>query len=252
MAELSEKIAENVGELSEGFRRRLTAGIILLGSFTYPWLTNSNISVLAGQDSLLTSPVFAIVFISLAYISGGLVEMAGEVLLARLVGNYLWAFMVPFTWVKDFSPRFRYLLCSIFCVPGGIILAYYYVGRALLGWSDFRWPNALKALSAGARDYFESLPECVKAGLLDPFGNHQELAWLFLQDRAEPIGARWLRSLENRNREVFAVLSALMLAGMMYMIVSHDIFLQNLPLSAAFQISLLLLFCGTGALSDST
>src|SRR5262249_15237860 len=107
----------------------------------------------------------------------------------------------------------RWLLRLIVFLPAGAVLAYYYyLPRALLGFSDVRWLDPPTILSPRAHQYFESLPESVRKGLQQPFGIHQELAWKFLQG-ATTTGTQWLRSLENRNRDVLTVLTALILGG---------------------------------------
>jgi hypothetical protein len=212
MSDLETKGLDTSG-LAVDFRRRLIAGVIVLAALAYPRLKFVNISALGDNVNLLVSPVFAVFLIAAAYIAGALVENAGEVFLARLAGNYLWAFLVPFTWFRHLRLPLRYLLPTIILLPSGIVLAYFYIARALLGRSDFRWLDSPMAFSPKAQDYFQSLPECVKVGLQAPFSDRQELSWKFLQSNAGSFGTNWLLSLENRNRDVLTIISALVISA---------------------------------------
>jgi hypothetical protein len=198
--------------LAVDFRRRLVAGIIVLAALAHPWLKSVSTSTLGRNAELATSPVFAVFLIAAAYVVGALVETAGEVLLARVAGNYLWAFVVPFNWFNDLRLPFRYMLRLVVALPSGAFLAYFYIGRALLGKSDFRWLDPPAIFSSKAQAYFLSLPECIKAGLQAPFGDRQELSWKSLQNSAGPVGAAWLLVLENRNRDALTIVSALIIS----------------------------------------
>lgn len=209
MADLTEQIIKGTNDVVHNFRRRVMGGVVVLGALAFPW--HQDILKLATNSALLGSTTFALLATATVYLAGALVELVAEVFVARLAGNYLWAFVVPFAWFPGRRRSVRYLLRAVCFLPAGVFLAYYYVARGIFGQSDFRWLDRSAVLSVSAEQYFHSLPESVIMGLQHPFGDHRELAWRFLESRAG-AGSEWLRSLENRNRDVLTLLTAFLFA----------------------------------------
>jgi hypothetical protein len=209
MANLPDTIGLTGAAVAADFRRRFTAGLIVIAAFSYPWNDDAGVSVSAETVNVLTSPVFAGILFAATYIVDALVEITGETFLARIAGNYLWAFMVSLTWFSHVKLPFRYVLRSIFFLPGGVALSYFYLVRAFFGVSDFRLLQSPRIFTARAQRYFCTLPEFVRAGLQAPFGDNYEVAWRLLENDAGPTGVAWLRSLQERTRDVLAIVTAL-------------------------------------------
>lgn len=209
MADLPDTLGLTGAAVATDLRRRLTAGLIVIAALAYPWILDAGASVSAENVNLLTSPVFAGILFAVTYIIGALVEITGETFLARIAGNYLWAFMVSLTWFSHVKRPLRYVLRSILFLPGGAALAYFYLARAFLGASDFRWLQSQRMFTARAQCYLRTLPEFVRAGLQAPFGGNYEMAWRFLERDAGHTGVAWLRSRRERTRDVLAIITAL-------------------------------------------
>ena len=245
MTELGDKLGGSFG-FANDFRRRILAGLVVLVALVAPGLQDAAVegTMSAQFISLLTSPVIAVLGLATVYMLGVLVEILGDVILARLAGNYVWAFLVPWTWFSTVGEPLRFLLRAVVWVPGGIVLAYFFVARAFIGKSDFRWLNSRATFSPEAGDYLSSLPTSVKAGLQEPFGDRQEFAWKFLQNAAGRAGADWIATLENRNRDVLTIVTALMLAviaGVGMAFTGHRLSGLSGRLAFALQLTLLVL-----------
>jgi hypothetical protein len=166
----------------------------------------------------LATPSLAIFLTTVIYLTGAMVELLGEVILIRLIGNFLWGFSVPLVWAtrKPLSKPCLLLKRGLLYLPAlyaAVWFGYYFLGRAICGLSDFRWLERSRPFSKDGLAFFESLPAPVNDGLQAPFGYRLELAWRYLQARAKPPGDQWLKSLENRNRDLIAIITAVMISA---------------------------------------
>lgn len=213
MASPVDKIVEKIPFFDGTFRRRFTAGglIVLptvLFAITHYGISISTFGKLEVKD-ILTSPMLAFGLLILIYAIGNLVEMLGEIFIIRIAGNVVWAFWVPLRLLSK-SPRLvRYLARTLLWYPGFAFLFSYYGLKGMIGISDYKWDRLSESLSPDAQCLFDKLPSIVKRSLQEPFGNYGDIAWRYFKASSSQTQREWLSKIESRNKDILAIITAL-------------------------------------------
>lgn len=203
-----EKIIDRIPYSDGGFRRRLSAGVIVVMGAVFFISINRNVST-EPLEKLITNPTVAIILVVLTYALGGLVEAIAELFVTRLTGNLAWAwsqprrianrvhrFLQPFVLIFSFYPGIFFILMAEF-------------GKAMAGKSSFSWDDLDENFHKDSRTFFAELPEVVRIGLQKPFGEFSDLAWHYLVKLGDQSTAALLRRLEARNKDVLVIVTAL-------------------------------------------
>lgn len=209
-----EKIVERIPYSDGGFRRRMTAGAVILLGSAMALRGNIQSAPLSFEDAkqILSSPIVGIILLLLVYAIGGLVEVIAELFITRLTGNTAWAFIAPTQMYKKFPVFVRRIFQAFTYYPGMIFLLYAEWGKALIGKSSYRWHDLEKSLQPKTRNHFKSYPDIVKKGLEDPFGKYGELAWRYFSNHGTDEEKSLARKLENRNKDTLVIVTSLMIA----------------------------------------
>lgn len=224
-----EKIVERIPYSDGGFRRRMTAGaVILLGSAMALYLNIQSVP-LSFEDAkqILSSPIVGIILLLLVYAIGGLVEVIAELFITRLTGNTARAFILPIQMYKNFPVFFRRIFQVFTYYPGMIFLLYAEWGKALIGKSSYRWHDLEKSLQPKTRKHFKLYPDIVKKGLEDPFGKYGELSWRYFCNNGTDEEKSLARKLENRNKDTLVIVTSLMIATAIMILSSPELVIMS-------------------------
>ena len=194
-----------------GLRRRMSSGTIVLLGAAFSLVVGGH--PIATELYNITLAIFsqggsvgAVVFLLLVYAVGGLVEVVADTFVNRIAGNAAWAFFSndkKQNWI-------RRSLSVCFAVP---LRAGYYMIRALIGQSMFRWESPDCDLTPIAKGYFGSFPIVVREGIKRPFDRHMEVASRFFSDLGVTDKARdFAHRLESRHRDVSVIMTAFYVA----------------------------------------
>lgn len=212
-----DKIIEKVPYSDGGFRRRMTAGVIVNISIGLAWFVSGNSLDVKIDDlkSILSSPLIATVILLLVYAVGGLVEVVAELFITRLTGNTAWAVISPMSMFEKRHKLIKLILRGLAYYPGIIFILYKEWGEAFIGRSNFKWKDLDKHLKPNTRDHLKSLPEIVKEGVKEPFGKYSDLPWRYFSNHGVNDDIKQLaRKLENRNKDVLVIVTSLLLSAL--------------------------------------
>ena len=226
--------------LDGGVRRRLSAGTIVLISFTFlfpkSYISILDINLTYSLAKVITSPIFAIFAILIIYAAGGLVEVIADMFFAKLAGNMRWLFTAPKYWhekhrrleklfpLKPKAPLTKAPLKNLLFYYFGILLkllSFYFLVIPLFliecikvtyGISSFNWERGLKRnLSLCAYTYFEKLPEAVRAGLQSPFGNSSDFSWEYFCNNGIKEEIETAKRLRERSKDALVIITSAMI-----------------------------------------
>jgi hypothetical protein len=215
---------ERIPVLDGGSRRRVTAGtIIILAAFLALPKFQSQVNAAVTKQNVSLS-LFVLIGGLLIYATGVLVELFGELFLARAIGNTMWVFQEATRHARErvanANPRhFAQLKYGwwILVVPEGIcwLLPYFVMG--LFGGS--RWEMHFpKALTGEIKTVYETLPGSVRTSIESPLGRDSEFGRRALVDQLHNVSLRrWARRLIDRPRDVLALSSAIVFAILLYL-----------------------------------
>lgn len=212
MASLVDQLAERVPHLDGSFRRRFAAGgLLILPAVVF----SSRMAGVSPEDfgldwkDILSSHVAALGLLVLIYAAGHVVELIGEVFIARTAGNLVWSILAPLQFFQDKPKWLRYSLRAIAWYPGLAFLGYYQFFKGLIGISSYKWIGLPDALSVEARHVFESFPSIVQRSLQEPFGNYSDIAWQYLRVNTPKAQKNWINKSESRNKDILTIMTAL-------------------------------------------
>lgn len=208
-----EKIVERIPYSDGGFRRRMTAGaIVVLGAAFSQSLKIQALSIsFKDASELINSTFVGIILLLLVYAIGGLVEVLAELFVSRLTGNTAWAIIAPKNMYKKYPSFIRKIFQAFTYYPGIIFLLYAAWGRAIIGKSSYRWHDLEKTLQPNTRAHYKLYPDIIKKGLEDPFGVYGELAWRYFSNHGTHEEMSFARKLENRNKDILVIVTSLMI-----------------------------------------
>lgn len=204
-------LLERIPVLDGGGRRRLTAGTItlltLLVAFSDIWPHIKE--AIAAKDTSIS--LFLVVGALLIYATGVLVELMGEIFLARAVGNAVWSYVEAAKETRRWRPSLRPSAWPYIIVWGSIqALGYFFVG--LFGKSHWRM-RLRRRLSANARSTYDKFPYPVRLALTRSLGAKAEFGRMALIELVTgPARKRWARTLMERPKDVLALVSALVIS----------------------------------------
>ena len=204
-------LLERIPALDGGGRRRLTAGTItllaVLAAFSNVWPT---IKELAAPKETPLSLLLAVGAL-LIYATGVLVELIGEIFLARAVANAVWSYVEA----ANYSQRWRRLLRPIgwmYITLWGSIRALSYFSQGLFGRSRWRM-RFRRRLSANAGRAYDQIPYPVRLALKHSLGAKAEFGRMALIELlTSPRKRKWAKTLMERPKDVLALVSALVVS----------------------------------------
>ena len=177
---------------------------------------------------MLSSPMVAIVFFLVVYAAGGLVEVFADLFIRRLTGNTAWAINAPKYMFQKTNKFFRPILKALAYYPGIGFILYAEWAKAFIGKSSYKWIDLDKQLRPRAREHLKSLPDIVREGIKDPFGGYGDLPWRYFSSHGVDHDVRALaRKLENRNKDVLVVVTALLIAANVVFLTQAPEFFAN-------------------------
>jgi len=147
----------------------------------------------------------------LIYAAGVLVELVGEVFLARAVANAAWSFVIAAERVRFWKWLPRFLGWIGIVVFWGTVRALGYFSIGLFGAS--RWRMRLAGLSPDARATLDAQPAAVRDSIKQPLGSTADFGRKTLIDEFTTADSRrWARRQIDRPRDVLALVSAIVLS----------------------------------------
>jgi hypothetical protein len=201
---------ERIPILDGGGRRRLTAGTITLmtvGVVSNIWPHVKE--AIAARDTSLS--LFLAVGALLIYATGVLVELIGEIFLARAVANAVWSYMEAANATRRFRPLLRPLAWVHIAVWGSSRALVYFL-QGLFGRSRWRM-RFRRELSAGGRRAYDKLPYAVRLALKHSLGAKAEFGRMALIElMATPRKRRWGMMMTERPKDVLALVSAIVIS----------------------------------------
>ncbi len=242
MASTADKIVEKIPFFDGTFRRRFTAGGLIVLPIIIFAITRYEISISTYHldvKDILTSPTLAFGLLILIYAIGNLAEMLGEIFIIRVAGNVIWAFLVPFGRFSKGPGLARNIARAVLWYIVFGPLFYYYSFKGLIGISEYKWEHLSEYLSPDAQNFFANLPYIVKRSLQEPFGNYGEIAWQYFQAYSSQTHRKWLIKIESRNKEILAIITAVIIIYILS-IIYFFIFASNLGVQVDKKVLLML------------
>jgi hypothetical protein len=209
-------VFERIPILDGGGRRRLTAGtLVVLTAVLVIDSLRSGIATLITNKDLSLSLVLAGAGL-LIYATGVIVELVGEVFLARAVSNFVWSYLHANAYAKTWRPLYRSIAWPYVSIWGTLRGACYFV-LGLFGASRWRM-RPMRRLSANASQAFENQPPAVRESIQCALGNNAEFGRKALIDQLRtPESRRWARTLMDRPKDVLALVSAIIISLSLYL-----------------------------------
>jgi hypothetical protein len=207
-------LLERVPILDGGGRRRLTAGTIvaltiLVTSVDVRKLIVGAITVKDASPSLYLATGALLV-----YATGVIVELIGEVFLARAVANVMWSYFAAANYVrlKRWRRELKLLAILPVVIAWGTVRAVVYFVFGLFGGS--RWQMHLESrLSDEARQVYRLLPNSVRESLESALANKAEFGRKAIVDQLKtPASRMWARRQMDRPKDVLALVSSIVLS----------------------------------------
>lgn len=216
-----DQLLERLPILDGGGRRRLTAGtIVLLSAILVFSDLQSDLKAVAEKGSSL-SALLALGGL-LVYATGVIVELVGEVFLARAVSNATWSFVsATERWRSRHSGWTRFILWPLVVALWGSVRAVGYFLTGLSGNSKWRMALAPR-LSTQGQQIYTQLPEPVRKSIDKPLGYNSEFGRKALVSRLNSANdRRWARRQLDRPKDVLALVSAIVIALTLYLSLTH-------------------------------
>jgi hypothetical protein len=211
------KLADRLPYADGGGRRRLVAGgIVLIGLLIVHWDgIGRSVGIKLGDglkmSDVLKSPLLVAGCGLLVYAIGSLIELVGELFLARSAAGIFWTMSFPLRRAQQRRWFVRWplrILLWIFVVP---VLIVVHAVRGLFGSTSYRIP-LVAFLTDRARVFYNSLPPNIAQGLAKPVGDDSELAVKYLLERfTDERDRKWARRLTDKPKDVLVTITAVVL-----------------------------------------
>jgi hypothetical protein len=164
----------------------------------------------------------------LIFATGVLVELVGEVFLARAVANVVWSYAELSDQTAQWSHARRKMLAGAYIAFLGTLRAPFYFAFGLFGGSKWRMRIEEK-LSEDAKNSYSKLPKSVRTSIERSLGNNAEFGRRALIDRLGTAAAqRWARRLMDRPKDVLALISAIVIALLLVVFTTRAIRINEL------------------------
>jgi hypothetical protein len=202
-----------------GGRRRLTAGtvVVLTVVLVFPEVRDAIRNSVATEDVSISLVLAGGAL--LIYATGVIVELVGEVFLARAIANAAWSYVEAAHRARKLRPWQR-PIGWLFVAVWGTFRAVGYFVLGLFGASRWRM-QPLRRLSGTARGTFEMQPFSVRNSIEQALGHNAEFGRKALIDQlATTESRRWARRLMDRPRDVLALVSAIVSSLILYLAVT--------------------------------
>jgi hypothetical protein len=206
-----EALLERAPVLDGGGRRRFTAGtlVVLAIVLTFDSLRSRIAEMIAAKEASL--PLFLASGTLLIYGTGVIVELIGEVFLARAVSNAAWSYVAAAEYVQEWRSFRKVAGWVAIVIIWGTIRAIGYFVLGLFGAT--RWRMRFRWLSSDARRAYDRLPDSIRHALEHALGNKAEFGRKAIIDKLNTLETRrWARRLMDRPRDVLALISAVVLS----------------------------------------
>ena len=202
-----ERIIEKIPYLDGGFRRRMTAGAIVVISVIFIFGSDIGLTDLLGK--VITSPTFGILALLIIYAVGGLVEVLADLFVAHLIVNLAWLFIASEDKYEKYPKWLRFPLRFLASYSGMIFLFVPGFIRGLYGEPRYVWRNLEEKLHPTAKEYFGTLPDAVRDGLKEPFGNHSDLSWEYFCSNGSKEEIDTIRKFKARNKDTLVIITSI-------------------------------------------
>lgn len=204
---------------SEGAtRRRLMSGFMVAVAMV-PLLWSGSIDELLKSLGAKDTTVAIGILLSV-YAIGLLIEIAADSMLVRAFGGGLWAAEFPLRSVNAETAFARWILRALVFYVVVPFYAYYGILRGLLGTSLYRYDTSQQIITPQAEALHKALPEFVRRGLQNPFGDEFEAAWEKMLEGLGDVSRKQMSKQLVRNREMLSIVSALLLIAVIYVFCS--------------------------------
>jgi hypothetical protein len=226
MAEEKDDSGSKIGALSERIpimdgsgRRRLTAGTLVVVTllFLVPSIRDQVTEAIAKKDVSVT--LILATGALLIYATGVIVELIGEIFLARAVANAAWGYSrvnaLVCTWGQPARTLGKILVIPIW----GTVRAAASLGLGLGGAN--RWRLEFRGLSPDARKFYdesEAITGAARHAIATALGATGEFGRKVLIDLQPDAESRtWARKLMERPKDMLALVSALIVCFLMFL-----------------------------------
>ena len=234
-----EKVLERLPYSDGAGRRRIVAGgiVFIAGTFLQKDAFPSSLAQMELKE-ILTSPIIIAVCLLLIYAIGSIVELIGEIFLARAASGVLWGLSFPMRKINYESKALRYVTRGVLWFLGiPILLAEVHLFLSFFGYPSYRI-MLNDRLSERAKQLYNTLPEKVADGLSQPVGDNAELACKYVVEKMQDEKDRkWALYSVNRSKDVLAITSALFIAFTIF-IVSDKMLPSPSPVSLKLSVPL--------------
>ena len=203
------KLIEKIPYLDGGFRRRMTAGAIVVISLIFIFGSDISLTDLLGK--VTTSPTFGILALLIIYAAGGLVEVLANLFATKLAGNMMWLIIAP-AYMYEKHPRWARIPLRILAFYPGMLFRF--PGEcieAMYGRSSYEWRSLEKRLYPDAKEYFRTLPDVVQHGLKNPFGNHSDLSWEYFCNNGSKEEIETTRKFRARSKDTLVIITSIII-----------------------------------------
>lgn len=212
-------LLERIPIMDGGGRRRLTAGtiVVITSVLVIDSLRTAISSAITAKDISLTLLLAGAAL--LIYATGVIVELVGEVFLARAVSNFVWAYVDVSnrtrTWRRLYQP-----LAGLYIPIWGTLAAVANFVAGLFGSTQWRM-RPMWRLSARAREIFELQPPPVRSSIEQALGLNAEFGRKALIDQLPTSESRrWARKQMDRPKDVLAIVSAVIISLLLFSVAS--------------------------------
>jgi hypothetical protein len=199
-----------------GGRRRLTAGtiVVLTTILVFEPLRTGLTTVIVNKDISLSLLLAAAGL--LIYATGVVVELLGEVFLARAVSNAAWSFVAATHYARRWR-GFHRPIAWVFILIVGVFGGFGYFILGLFGASKWRMQPMLR-LSESGQQLLESQPPAIRDSIEKALAVKADFGRKAIIDQLrDPESRRWARRLMDRPKDVLALVSALLISLFVYL-----------------------------------
>jgi hypothetical protein len=216
-------LLERIPIMDGGGRRRLTAGtiVVLTGVLVIDSLRTAISSAITARDISLTLLLAGAAL--LIYATGVIVELVGEVFLARAVSNFVWAYVDVSNRTRNWRRLYQPLI-GVYVPIWGTLQAIGNFIAGLFGSTQWRM-RPMWRLSARAREIFELQPPPVRSSIEQALGLNAEFGRKALIDQLPTSESRrWARRQMDRPKDVLAIVSAIIISLLLFLVASPEDF----------------------------
>ena len=209
-------LLERMPIMDGGGRRRLTAGTIvgLTTILVFEPLRAGITTVIVNKDISLSLLLAAAAL--LIYAAGVIVELVGEVFLARAVSNVAWSFVAATHYARKWQ-RFYRPIAWVFILIVGTFGGFGYFISGLFGASMWRMQPMLR-LSECGQQLFKSQPASIQDSVEKALAVKADFGQKAIIDQLrDSESRRWARRLMDRPKDVLALVSALLVSLFVYL-----------------------------------